>query len=166
MKILAITTIKCILPFFLLMSGVVACPPDEETTRALTAPVGKALESTCKIIKIVGTKEINWIKTNMLPFYLNKKFLTKDPPKGLTKELDKIQKKCHKDSYNYCNEADRDKAGECVKGFAGGLMLKYGAAAMAYCPILDKIVKDWPIEHQKRFQEFLTDLCKTKGLVC
>ncbi|KAF9576235.1 hypothetical protein EC968_009794 [Mortierella alpina] len=165
MKILAITTIKCILPFFLLMSQVGACLPEEDKVRLLIAPVRKALESACKVTKIGGAKDMDWFKTKIVPYYINKEFLTIDPPAGLKKELYKIQKTCHKDTYDYCNKADRDQAAKCVKSMAPGLILKY-AAKMSYCPIIDKIVEDWSRVHQNRFEAFVTHLCKRRGVLC
>ena len=94
----------------------------------------------------------------LLPYYLSNKWLTKDPPKGLKcfdctnhtlfsfylsrrKDTNGILAKCHKNTYNYCDADHRKKAGDCVKGMAGSLMvsiidsyclvlqLKYGAMA-------------------------------------
>ena len=42
---------------------------------------------------------------------------------GWEKERDKIVTKCHKNTYNYCNDADAKKVGDCVKGMAGSLMV-------------------------------------------
>ncbi|KAF9963593.1 hypothetical protein BGZ70_007318 [Mortierella alpina] len=139
MKFLAVTTLKFIIPVLLLVSGAAACPPDEAQTQKVTAPVQAAWEVACKAVTTIGGQaDLKWVKKILLPYYLNKKWLTKDPPKGWEKELDHIIKKCHKDEYNYCETEVYEKVVKCVKGMAGSLMLKFGATAMAYCPIIDE----------------------------
>ena len=82
----------------------------------------------------------------LLPYYISKKWLTKNPPKGRKekkylesypypshsnfklppgweKGRNKIIAKCHKNTHNYCDEGDRKKVGDCVKGMAGTLMV-------------------------------------------
>ena len=105
---------------------------------------------------------------------------------GWEKERDKIIAKCHKDTYNYCDEGHRKKVGDCVKGMADSLMvsdsmlasvricltclgvqLKYGATAMAYCPILDEKVENWEKSGDKEHAlKLFTEYCATKGKKC
>ena len=42
---------------------------------------------------------------------------------GFLREQDRIIAKCHKNTYNYCNEADREAAGECFQGAESSLLV-------------------------------------------
>ncbi|KAF9467617.1 hypothetical protein BDZ94DRAFT_1248555 [Collybia nuda] len=144
-----------------------ACPPEDELTAPIAKSLGDKFKQVCDLgIKPGGTADIKWLRTNILPYYLSKKWLTKDPPKGWQSEIDKIIKKCHKDTYNYCLDGDRSKAGDCLKGMAGSLMLKYGATLMSYCPVLDKAAEDWSTKHDPKATFWISEYCKTKGKIC
>lgn len=117
-------------------------------------------------IKPGSAKDVKFLREKVLAYYLNKKWLGKSPPQGWEKETDKIFAKCHKNGNNYCYEAVRQKAGECVKGMAGNLMLKYGATAMSYCPIVEEKVANWDRDDKKQAIKFFTNYCKTKGKSC
>lgn len=144
-----------------------ACPPDDEALAKVSKPLGEKFKEICdQGIKPGGQVDVDWFNRHIIPYYMSKKWLTKDPPKGWEKEKDKILAKCHKNSYNYCNAGDRKKCGDCVKGMAGSLMLKYGATAMAYCPILDKKIENWEKDDKPQAMKFFTAYCKTKGKKC
>lgn len=90
-------------------------------------------------IKPGGQADLDFLNKVILPYYISKKWLSKDPPAGqnflsrlflahsgragLEAEKDKIIKKCHKNSYNYCDQKHREKLRDCVKGMAGSLMV-------------------------------------------
>ena len=44
--------------------------------------------------------------------------------------------------------------------------LKYGATAMAFCPILDKKVENFDKDDLPQVMKFFTQYCKTKGKTC
>ncbi|KAF8155749.1 hypothetical protein B0H34DRAFT_675887 [Crassisporium funariophilum] len=143
------------------------CPPSDDAIQTMTTPLGAKFQEVCKLgIKPGGAADVKWVKTVLLPYYLSKSFIGTALPKGIEKEIDNILMKCHKNSYNYCTEPDRVKVASCVKGIAGSLMLKYGSTAMSYCPVLDKIVGEWPSKHQAKAMKFMTAYCKTKGKTC
>ncbi|KIM40706.1 hypothetical protein M413DRAFT_11542 [Hebeloma cylindrosporum] len=143
-----------------LFLSVSSFPLDDEPIAELSKPLrDKFQKGICgQGIKPGGQADVDWVKDNILSYYLSKEWLTKDPPKGWNGEIDKIIKKCHKDTYNYCDQGDRDKVKDCVKGMAGSLM---------YCPILDKTVGNWETSGDKEqaFQ-LMSDYCKTKGKTC
>lgn len=49
---------------------------------------------------------------------------------------------------------------------AGSLMLKYGATAMAYCPILDKKFENYEKDDKAQAMKFFREYCKTRGKTC
>ncbi|CAO3570159.1 unnamed protein product [Mortierella alpina] len=168
MKFFATITLKSIIPVLLLVSRVVACPPDETETVTVTVPLKTAFDNACKAVTTIGGQaDLKWFSRNVLSYYITKAWLTRDPPKGLQTEWDKIIKKCHKNTYNYCDAAARDKFAACLKSLAGGLMLKYGSIAMAYCPILDKKLENFETSGDKaQAMKFFTQYCQTKGKTC
>lgn len=97
-------------------------------------------------IKPGGQKDVDFVNKHILPYYISQKWLTKAPPKGQKYidrtsnpntllisshftcpgwdvEKNKILAKCHKNTYNYCDEGHRKKMKDCVKGVAGSLMV-------------------------------------------
>ncbi|OBT50496.1 hypothetical protein VE04_09494 [Pseudogymnoascus sp. 24MN13] len=143
------------------------CPPDEEDVEKMSKPLWDKFKEICSQgIKPGSAEDVKFLREKVLPYYLNKKWLTKSPPNGWEREWDKIFKKCHKNGSNYCDKAVRQKAGDCVKGMAGSLMLKYGATAMAYCPILDEKLANWDRDDKPQAFKFFTAYCKTKGKSC
>jgi len=152
----------------LLFAAVSACPPDDEDTAKISDPLGKKFhKDICgQGIKLGGQADLDFVNKVLLPYYLSTKWLTKAPPTGWEKEVDKIVAKCHKNTYNYCIDADAKKVGDCVKGMAGSLMLKYGAVAMAYCPILDEKIAHFEKDDLPQVMNFFTQYCKTKGKTC
>jgi hypothetical protein len=144
------------------------CIPDDEAVEKLSKTMGEKFNrDICgQGIRPGGQKDVDFVNREILPLFLTKTWLTKDPPKGWEKEKDKIIAKCHKNTYNYCNADHRKKAGDCVKGMVGGLMLKYGATAMAYCPILDKKIENFEKDVEPQAMGLFTKYCKTKGKKC
>lgn len=117
-------------------------------------------------IKPGGQADLRFLTGHVLPYYICKEWLTRDPPKGWEKERDKIIGKCHKNVYNYCDEATQKKVGDCIKGMAGSLMLKYGATLMSYCPILDQKIQNYEENDKPQVMKFFTKYCKSKGKKC
>ena len=85
-------------------------------------------------IKLGGEADISFVKQNILPYYISKKWLTKDPPNGQKllygtiatipfsstfpgwdKERENIISKCYNPTYNYCNPDHRKKSVDCLK---------------------------------------------------
>ncbi|KIM40717.1 hypothetical protein M413DRAFT_28494 [Hebeloma cylindrosporum] len=151
-----------------LFLSVTSCPPDDEDVAKVTEPLyAKFKKDICgQGIKPGGQADVDFLNKIILPYYISKKWLTKDPPSGWAKEKDNILKKCHKNTHNYCLEKDQKSFGDCFKGMAGSLMLKYGATAMAYCPILDDKIANWDKKDKPQAMKFFTQYCKTKGKKC
>ena len=130
-----------------------------------------------------------WLKT--LPKVRNTTSIVPYPSHstcpGWEKEKDKILAKCHKNTYNYCDEGHRKEMGDCVKGMAGKTMvsvvdwllclfasvllnlrlqLKYGSTAMSYCPIADKKLENYEKDDKSQAMKFFTQYCATKGKKC
>lgn len=117
-------------------------------------------------IKVGGQKDLDFFNRHVLPYYMSNKWLTKDPPKGWGKDKNKIIAKCHKNTYDYCKAEVQKKVGDCIKGMLGSLMLKYGATAMAYCPILDKKIQNYEKNDKPQAMKFFTEYCEMHGKTC
>ena len=90
------------LPFTLFLC-ITSCPPDDVQIAKISKPLGEKFngglfvlfpfcdekvtiiaEDICgQGIKPGGATDVKFVSTVLLPYYLNKKWLTKDPPKGL-----------------------------------------------------------------------------------
>ncbi|KIM79294.1 hypothetical protein PILCRDRAFT_823549 [Piloderma croceum F 1598] len=140
---------------------------DDDQTAPIDALEVKFNKDICSQgIKPGGQADVDFVNKVVVPYYMNETWLTKAPPAGWEKERHKIVAKCHKNSYNYCLEADQNKWSDCVKGMAGSLMLKYGATAMSFCPIFNEKVANFQKDDLPQVNRFFTQYCKTKGKTC
>ncbi|KAF8155747.1 hypothetical protein B0H34DRAFT_508600 [Crassisporium funariophilum] len=152
---------------FVVLEAQADCPPSNDAILTMTAPLEAKFQEVCKQgIKPGGAADVAWVKKTIFPKYLTKAFIGKELPAGLNKDIDALMSKCHKNSYNYCSKVDRAAMSNCAKTQMGSLALKYGAQLPAYCPLLDKIVTDWPSKHEKGALALFSMYCKSKGKKC
>lgn len=92
---------------FLFVVVVAACPPDDEDTAKISGPLGDKfkkgehwyaidiiegaspqsvfvlrLDICGQGIKPGGAADLKWVQSVLLPYYISKKWLTKEPPAG------------------------------------------------------------------------------------
>lgn len=51
---------------------------------------------------------------------------------GWQADKERIKAKCHKNTYNYCVKATREKVAECIKGEAMGLIVRHSLNTKFY----------------------------------
>ncbi|KAF8155748.1 hypothetical protein B0H34DRAFT_675886 [Crassisporium funariophilum] len=161
-----IATFLCFL-FSAVLEAQADCPPSNGAIQRMTIPLEAKFKEVCKQgIRPGGAADWEWLSRNVIPYYVSQAFIGKEWPKSLNKDIYSILTKCHKNNYNYCTELDRVKVASCVKGLVGSLLPKYALQVAAYCPVLDKIVGEWPSKHQAKALSFVTAYCATKGKKC
>ncbi|KIM40715.1 hypothetical protein M413DRAFT_166653 [Hebeloma cylindrosporum] len=151
-----------------LFLSVTSCPPDPEEVANVIEPLyAKFNNDICgQGIKPGGQADVDFLNTVILPYYISKKWLTIDPPRGWEKDKDMIIAKCHKNTSNYCLEKDRKRFVDCFKRVTFTLVLKYAVKLGSYCQILDGKIANWDKDDKPQAMEFFTQYCATKGKKC
>ncbi|KAF8155746.1 hypothetical protein B0H34DRAFT_798872 [Crassisporium funariophilum] len=160
-----LATFICFL-FFVVLEAQADCLPDDKVQR-LAKPIKAKFAQACNQgIRPGGAADVAWVKKTIFPKYLTKAFIGKALPADFMKDVDSLMAKCFKDADNYCLKADQDAMVKCAQAQIGTFAVKYGQKLPEYCPLLDKIVTEWPSKHEKKALGLFPMFCRSKGKEC